>query len=210
VLVWKYHGICEAVEAAKLADSTNADLAQAKTLADGILQKIEGHPLFAAQSSTAQGRIRKGQIGCLLHDEEILAIRGIKPKYYNLPRKVLSNLAHFSSFSVSIMNATNRDWSLSWNEFLLPTYHVLRFASEGLTVFRRSFSRNRSSHLCRGETAHGQLSKYSSLKSSQLRSSASFWCPSAKRRKKPTTGTKDKRLLVSLAPAYEACTMTRH
>jgi hypothetical protein len=139
VLVWKYHGFCEAVEAAKLADSTNADLAQAKTLADGILQKIEGHPLFAAQSSTAQGRIRKGQTGCLLHDEEILAIRGIKPKYYNLPRKVLSYLAHFSSFSVSIMNATNRDWGLSWNEFLLPTYHVLRFVSEGLTVFAEVF-----------------------------------------------------------------------
>jgi hypothetical protein len=37
------------------------------------------------------------------------------------------------------MNATNRDWSLSWNEFLLPTYHVLRFVSEGLTVFAEVF-----------------------------------------------------------------------
>jgi hypothetical protein len=24
------------------------------------------------------------------------------------------------------MNATSRDWSQSWNEFILPTYHVVR------------------------------------------------------------------------------------
>jgi hypothetical protein len=139
VLVWKYHGFCEAVEASRLAVSTNPDLSQAKTLAEQMLQKIEAHPLFVVQSSTAKGRIRKGQVRCLLHDEEILAIRGIKADYYNLPRKVLSNLAHFWSLSVSIMNATSRDWSQSWNEFILPTYHVVRFVSEGLTVFTEVF-----------------------------------------------------------------------
>jgi hypothetical protein len=79
----------------------------------------------------AKGRIRKGQVGCLLHYEEILPNRGINTNYYNRPRKVLSNLAHFSSLSVAIMNKTSRDWQQSWNEFILLAYHVVRFVSEG-------------------------------------------------------------------------------
>jgi hypothetical protein len=37
------------------------------------------------------------------------------------------------------MNATNRDWSQSWGEFILPTYHILRFVSEGLELFVQTF-----------------------------------------------------------------------
>jgi hypothetical protein len=38
-----------------------------------------------------------------------------------------------------MMNATNREWKDSWGEFILPTYHVLRFVSEGLEVFIETF-----------------------------------------------------------------------
>lgn len=104
-----------------------------------MLNKIEAHPLFEVKSSTAKGRIRKGHVGYLLHDEEILQIRGINTDYYILPRKVLSNFANFSSFSVSMMDSTSRDWHRSWSEFLLPTYHVVRFVSEGFAGFAEIF-----------------------------------------------------------------------
>jgi hypothetical protein len=75
----------------------------------------------------------------LLHDEEILQIRGINTDYYDLPRKVLSDFAHFSSFSVPMMKSTSRDWHRIWSEFLLPAYHVVRFVSEGLAGFAEIF-----------------------------------------------------------------------
>jgi hypothetical protein len=139
VLGWKYHGYCETIEASRLALASNPDLPESEERAKQMLAKIEAHPLFEVKSSTTKGRIRKGQIGILLHDEEILKIRGINPDYYNLPRKVLSNLAHFSSLSVSILNATSRDWHQSWTQFILPAYHVVRFVAEGLAGFTEVF-----------------------------------------------------------------------
>jgi hypothetical protein len=138
-LVWKYHGFCEAIEASRLAFPSEQDSTESERRAKQMLAKIEVHPLFEVKSSTAKGRIRKGQVGILLHEEEILQIRGINPDYYNLPRKVLSNLAHFSSLSVSIVNATNRNWHQSWTQFILPAYHVVRFVVEGLAVFTELF-----------------------------------------------------------------------
>jgi hypothetical protein len=107
------------------------------------------------------------------------------------------------------MNATKRDGSLSWNGFLLPTYHVLRFVSEGLTVFAEVFPETEALISVEEKTDHRQLSKYFFAEKLSAPLLGVLSVPAAKRRKEPT-GSKDKRLLVSLAPVYEACTMTRH
>ena len=44
ILVWKYHGYCESVEAAELADSTDPGLGQSKAIIDQLRQKVEQHP----------------------------------------------------------------------------------------------------------------------------------------------------------------------
>lgn len=74
-----------------------------------MLESIEGG---------RRGRIRQGRENHILHDREILQRRDIRIEAYDLNRKVLSNFAHFSTFSHQMMMETSADWEKGWGRFL--------------------------------------------------------------------------------------------
>jgi hypothetical protein len=169
IMVWKYHGFCEGVEASGLANSTNPDLVQARAIAearataDQLRQKVEQHPLFQVKSSTDKGRILKGQIGCLLYDEEILAIRGINPNYYRLPRKVLSNFAHISALSVSYHECDQPRLEPELGRIYFADVSYTSVCLGRTRTLRTDLPRNQGSHLSRRSATHRQIPNQSPL-----------------------------------------------
>jgi hypothetical protein len=145
--IWRYHGYTESVESSKLVDPCNPDLATAITNRDKARDLLEKSPRLLAQLGTIEknrrGRVRKGEEQHILHDREILARREIKTDNYDLPRKVLSNFAHFSAFSAVMIMETQSKWEESWPRFFLPTIHVAHFAAEALEAFIETFPQTR-------------------------------------------------------------------
>jgi hypothetical protein len=107
---------------------------------------IAKHPMFAqlasdldSRKSGRPGRIKKGEEGHILHDNDILSRRGIELNVYNMGRKVLSNFAHFSTLSHKMMMETSGDWQKSWRNFLSPVLYALNFAAEALEAYLAVF-----------------------------------------------------------------------
>jgi hypothetical protein len=78
-----------------------------------------------------------------LHDHEILKRRGIQTDEYKLGHKVLSNFAHFSALSHTMIMETNADWGKSWQHFLPPTRCAANFAAEVIEAFLETFPQTR-------------------------------------------------------------------
>lgn len=140
-LVWTYHGCTEWIESQTFRDSLHPDLPTTRAMCDQARQDLEKNPLLGALKKDWRGRILKGQEGAILHDREILSRRGIQTKHYDLPRKVLSNFAHFSSFSYVLMNDVKR----SELPLFISLLYVARFVAEALEVFLETFPQTRQS-----------------------------------------------------------------
>lgn len=137
--VWRYHGYTESVESSKLAVPSNPDLPAAIADRDKAHEFLTNDPRLVARLATIErsrrGRIRRGDEQQVLHDDEILERRSIQTEHYDLPRKVLSNFAHFSALSGIMIMETRAQWEESWPCFFLPTIHVAYFSAEILQAF---------------------------------------------------------------------------
>jgi hypothetical protein len=86
-----------------------------------------------------RGRILKGKINMVLHDYEILERRNLNKDTYDFYRKVLSNFAHFSTYSHKMIMETSTDWVRSWRRFQPPTLAVANFVAEAVARFVEIF-----------------------------------------------------------------------
>ena len=140
--VWRYHGLGESIESAELLETlewSNPDLPATRQLRETMRARLIKNPLLAAVEKNLRGRIREGDKNRVVYDNEILERRGIITTRYDVPRKVLSNFVHFSSFSHSLVLETNSDWQKSWPEFFMPALSVTAFIAEALKVFVETF-----------------------------------------------------------------------
>ncbi len=136
--VWRYHGLGESIESAELLETakwSNPDLPATRELRAKMRAQLVQNPLLAAIEKNLRGRIREGDKNWVLYENEILERRGIITSRYDLPRKVLSNFVHFSTFSHHLILETNSDWQKSWPEFFMPTLSVAAFIAEALKGF---------------------------------------------------------------------------
>jgi hypothetical protein len=140
-LVWRYHGLTEHIESARLAGIAISEAVPRVEAREQLKWQVESHPMFAAMH---KGRwkddIRKGYRGHVLHEDDVLKRRGIVVDRFKLPYKMLSNFAHFSSFSHETIMTTNADWEKSWRPFLHPAHCVAMFTAE---VLERSLKPSR-------------------------------------------------------------------
>jgi len=146
-LVWRYHGFGESVESAELMETanwSNPDLPATRELRVKMRDQLMQNPLLAAIDNSLRGRIREGDKNWVLHENEVLERRGIIRSRYDLPRKVLSNFVHFSTFSHHLILQTESDWQRSWPEFFMPTLSVAAFIAEALKVFVETFPQTES------------------------------------------------------------------
>jgi hypothetical protein len=81
-MVWTYHGCCEWLEAQTFRDPSHPDIPKTRTMCDQARQNLEQNPLLDTIESGWRGRIRKGQMGHVLHDDEILERRGIRTNHF--------------------------------------------------------------------------------------------------------------------------------
>lgn len=155
--IWLFHGVVEAGEAAKLADSKAPVITStAATLA--IRESIERDPLFQAlgedkEGKDAQGRIKKGQQPLLLSHKEIIQRRGISMKAYLFPLKAFSNFVHYSSISARFIDETESNWRVCFHQFIQVLYYVAAYTAEVLVCFQEGASKagtppNEVSELC--------------------------------------------------------------
>ncbi len=142
--IWLFHGIVEAGQAAKLADSEAPVVALTPaTLAIG--ESIEKNPLFQAlggdkEGKDAQGRIKKGRQPLLLSHKEIIQRRGISMKAYLFPLKAFSNFVHHSSISARFIDETESNWRACFHQFIKVLYYVAAYTAEVLVCFREGAS----------------------------------------------------------------------
>lgn len=145
-LVWRYHGATEEIEAAGFAGISNAGLSPRGVECERFRRRFEDEPFNAmliAIKRDRRGRIRQGRDNHVLHDHEILERRAIKTDSFDLSRKLLSNFAHFSTFSHQQMMATSADWEKSWRRFLPPSLFVANFTAEVIEAFIETFPQTR-------------------------------------------------------------------
>jgi hypothetical protein len=136
--VWSYHGLGESIESAELLETanwSNPDLPATRALRAKMKAQLVQMPLFVAIEKNLRGRIRKGDKNWVLYENEILKRHEIITSRYELPRKVLSNFVHFSTFSHHLILQTNSEWQKSWPEFFMPTLSVAAFVAEALNRF---------------------------------------------------------------------------
>jgi hypothetical protein len=145
--IWRYHGLGESIESAELLETvewSNPDLPATRELRAKMRALLIQNPLLAAIETNLRGRIREGDKNWVLYENEVLERRGIIRSKYDLPRKVLSNFVHFSTFSHHLILETDSDWRKSWPEFFMPTLSVAAFIAEALKVFVETFPQTRS------------------------------------------------------------------
>jgi len=140
--VWQYHGLGESIESAELLETpewSNPDLPATRELRARMRDELMQNPLLVAIENPLRGRIREGDKNWVLYENEVLERRGIIRSRYDLPRKVLSNFVHFSTFSHHLILQTESDWQKSWPEFFMPTLSVAAFIAEAIKVFVETF-----------------------------------------------------------------------
>jgi hypothetical protein len=145
--VWRYHGFGESIESAELLETSswsNPDLPATRELRSKMCACLEQNPLLSSVEKTLRGRILKGDKNWVLYDNEVVKLRGIITSRYDLPRKVLSNFVHFSTFSHHLILHTGGDWQKCWAEFFMPTLSVAAFIAEGIKVFVETFPQTES------------------------------------------------------------------
>src|SRR5258707_1304603 len=145
--VWRYHGLGESIESAELLETlewSNPDLPATRELRKKMRTRLIENPLLAAIEQPLRGRVREGDKNQVVFDGKILERRGIITSRYDLPRKVLSNFVHFSSFSHSLILDTVGHWQESWPAFLMPSLSVAAFIAEALIVFIETFPQTES------------------------------------------------------------------
>jgi hypothetical protein len=141
-VVWIYCGASEELESAKLIAVSKTDQSPVAAERDRCKKRLEGEEFeaqFAPMKRDRRGRIRKGELNQALHDHEILERRKINTDTYDFYRKVLSNFAHFSTYSHKMIMGTSADWSQSWRRFQPPTLAVANFAAEVVAGFIEIF-----------------------------------------------------------------------
>jgi hypothetical protein len=145
-MVWRFHGGMEAIESARFGNISHPDLPNPDAHVDPF-RKYFAEPetveMLNGIEGSRRGRIRVGQESHVLHDREILERRGIQTEVYDLGRKVLSNFAHFSTFSHEMMMETSADWEKSWEHFLTPSLYVANFAAETIEAFVETLPQTR-------------------------------------------------------------------
>jgi hypothetical protein len=149
-LVWEFHGKSEHIDSGRLAAVPNVERSPVWAECERLRQAVRKHPLLEThpmivgpENKRRRDNIRNGREGQILHDHEILKRRGICTERYDLPRKVLSNFAHFSKFSHDLMMQTSADWRKSWSPFLHPTHAVAMFLAELHEAFIETFPQTR-------------------------------------------------------------------
>jgi hypothetical protein len=145
-LVWRYCGAKEALDSARFAGVFNPGISPAAVERANFGQQLENPPfkgMLESIESGRRGRIRQGRENHVLHDREILQRRGIQTETYDLYSKVLSNFAHFSTFSHQLMTETSAEWEKSWRAFLPPAICVANFLAEAIEVFLETFPQTR-------------------------------------------------------------------
>jgi hypothetical protein len=142
--VWQFHGYTEAIESAEFADPEDPDLPLKREILEKARALLEENPLLAEVESNLRGRIRAGDKNQVVYDAAILDQRGIMTRRYDLPRKALSNFAHFSDLSHKMIMETSGDWQKCWYAFFLPSLSVAAFIAEGLQVFVETFPQTAS------------------------------------------------------------------
>jgi hypothetical protein len=145
-MVWRFQGGAEGIESARFANISHHDLPNPDRYLDPYRKYFaepEALEMLNGIEGGRRGRIRIGQENHVLHDREILERRGIQIEVYDLGHKVLSNFAHFSTFSHQMMMGTNANWEKSWEHFLLPTQYVANFAAETIEAFLETFPQTR-------------------------------------------------------------------
>jgi hypothetical protein len=139
--VWRFHGATEKMESARYANLSNRDLTPVAAELQRLKEIVEKHPMLGGIKD--RGRIKKGDVGHILHDHEILGRRGIQTDVYDLGHKVLSNFAHFSTFSHELMMKTDADWEKSWRSFLTPALYAANFTAEAIEALLETFPQTR-------------------------------------------------------------------
>jgi hypothetical protein len=139
--VWRLHGAAEKMGSARYANLSNREDTPVAAERERLSEIVAKHPLFKTLKDG--GRIKKGQVGQILHDREILERRGIETDLYDLGKKVLSNFAHFSAFSHELMMETDADWEKSWRSFLSPALYAANFTAEAIAAFLETFPQSR-------------------------------------------------------------------
>jgi hypothetical protein len=142
-LVWRLHAATEAIDSATFANIANPGLSQTTAERDRVRQRLNEPPFNAMLETIEPSRrrnIRRGRENHVLHDKEVLALRGIRTnETYSLWLKVLSNFAHFSALSHRMIMNTTADWQKSWTPFLTPALCVASFGGEAVEVFLETF-----------------------------------------------------------------------
>lgn len=136
--VWLHHAATEYVESLEVQNPSHPDLSTRRAERDTARRLVQQSALLKAVERGRRGRIRNGQEGQVLHPDQILERRAIKDKHYDLPRKILSNFAHFSGFSYIMMQAPINELA-----FFVSLLCVARFFAEALEVFSQTFPHTR-------------------------------------------------------------------
>lgn len=137
--VWRFHGFTESIESAEFANPEDPDILPIRAEREKARELLRNNPLLATINGDLRGRVREGDKNQIVYDHEILQRRGIITRRYDLPRKVLSNFAHFSALSHKMIIETSGDWERSWPPFFLPSLSVAAFIAEGLETYIETF-----------------------------------------------------------------------
>ena len=124
-LVWEFHGKSEHIDSGRLAAVPNVERSPVWAECERLRQAVRKHPLLethpmlvGTENKRRRENIRNGREGQIIQDHEILKRRGICTERYDLPRKVLSNFAHFSKFSHDFDDADERGVAEELGRFL--------------------------------------------------------------------------------------------
>jgi hypothetical protein len=144
-LVWSYHGATETIGSLDFIapERTDAQLVAVCQKAKELLSKPPCAAMLDKIEKGNRQRIKKGQLGHVLHDREILSRRGIRLDAYDFWSKTLSNFAHFSTLSHRLILQTTSDWKSSWKSFYTAAFCVANFGAEAVESFLETFPQTR-------------------------------------------------------------------
>lgn len=137
--VWRYHGITETIDAAKLFEKEAARLLLFRKEQGFLRRAVTENPMLKVIESNRRARIKIGQVNMVVDEHEILRQRGILVDKYAASHKILSNFVHFSLFCKKQM-ATIGSWENCWESFYAPCQFVASFVAELLVAFCETYS----------------------------------------------------------------------
>jgi hypothetical protein len=95
--------------------------------------------LLEGIESNRRGRIKKGKINLVAHENDILRRRDILTETYAAAHKILSNHVHFSMFCERQMAAATGGWEDCWSNFYAPCHFVASLVAELLIAFTETY-----------------------------------------------------------------------